>query len=1044
MFTFVPTKGVSRGIQPMATPQTPRDIREQTGGPTFAPTKGISRGIQPIQPAAQPTLEQPTQQEIIQGGVQQAEQGRFAPEIRLGIFTAPDVFARKIASGQIKETEGKIIDDSIQHIELINRLIEETDDPTIKQRRTANLARFIQDTNNLLQDDIFQLPSNLQLGAAVAETALDIAPVPAFGLLRGAKLGTRLGFESVERAGKAIGGKVVERGVIRAPVTAGRAAINQSIFGGALGGTGATLAGIQETGDVTEGLKRGAIGLPLGAAFGAALPLTGRLLQPIREKILRPQEIQSKPFRWMMQKLGSPLKNVIGSTGEGGSRLRTIAEKAREEGGFLGGKLMIGKDKFLPIYNQLDEAGKRNWFNIVAKEANFGLSPEEVIAREGITDITLQDAIKSFFNDITKPLSEVASRTGTEYRGGALLIEAGRQIREIVRTAGKPGVFMPRTLTGKARRELLETGKDKAIKQIADTDPRISKMTDADKKQIAARKKFDALTPDDQRVAVASRARTQTLNTIDDYTNAGLETDIVKIIDEMIDRDAAFLGLQSVMSDTSNPIVKSIIDKLKLRGEPIITSAGKIKLPAGNVSYNFLEDTLVSDFDIARLTAREIVDRVQKKAGFKTVEETTELVIKNKKIALELLEKELALPKGKTRARITEVSNTKLFDSLPAHRKVNKVLQELYDDIGQETAKKFNESERLIIDKMARNYVNKQFFSLPFDESGLVSGLKQIQAAKLSTSFVANSTQLLATLMATDLPTLSKAFLKTFRGIDGKNLVKRAGIIQDSAIRRELGGKYFKGYQKFLDKWLALFKWTENSLNRAVTGNAGAIYGAQLFKIGKLDELGKILSKDRIKKAVGRGYLDEEDLMSSARGLVTNTQFGWNPADYPELWSTPWGSVIVQFKSFIYRQMLLILDETAGEFAAGRAGKAQKNMMIILTMYPAAGHVIKSFNNFIAGRPTNIDEMNIGKYFEDIASSGGFGMGVEFLESIQDNRGLEFMLGPTGSFPVSVLENIIDQGLDLKGQGKNIVRETTAQFGGVGRFLGRQLIEGVE
>ncbi len=1033
------------GRSVVATPQTPSQIQGQ-GSASFTPSVNDINSIlgrqvtAPQQPQTQqPSIEQ--QQRVIQGGIQQAEQGTFAPETRLGIFTAPDVLARKIASGEIKETEKRILDEANTQIELISRLIEETDDPTIKQRRTENLTRYIEDTNNLLQEQIFQLPSNLQVGAALAETALDIAPVPAFRLLRGAKIGTRLATEATEQ-----GVKILEKGAIRAPVTAGRAALNQSIFGGTLGGAGATLAGIQETGDIKEGLKQGAIGAPLGAGLGVALPLTGRALQPLREAILRPQEIKNKPLRWIMQKVGSPIKNVVGSTGASGANLRNLTEEARDAGVSLQGRVLTGKDKFLPIYNQLNDVEKKDWFNIVAKEANFGLSPEEVIAKENIVDPRMQNAVRSFFDDITKPLSEIASKTGTEYRGGAIIIEEGRQAREIVRRAGKPGVFMPRIFTEEARKELTELGKDKAIKKIADTDSRISKILDEDERLIAARKKFDALTPDDQRLLTAARARVATLNSIDDYAKGNFETDVTKIIDTMIDRDAMSLGLQSIITDTSNPIVRATLNKLQTKGVPTMKLAGtdKIKLPSGDISYNALEDILVSDFGVARTRARTIVNNATDKAGIKTLKGESELLVKNKKIVEEILNREVKLTKGVIKPSTLSASQEEIFNQLPAHKKVNTILQQLYDEVGQETAKKFGEGEREIIDKMARDYVNKQFFSLPFDESGLVSMAKQLQAAKLSTSFVANSTQLLATLMTTDLPTLGKAFLKTFTTIDGKKLVKKSGIIQDSVLKREMGGKFFKGYQKFLDVWLAPFKWTENNLNRAVTGNAGAMYATKLFKIGKTDELSKILSKKKITEALKRGYLSEEDLMSSARGLVNKTQFGWNAAEYPQLWSTPWGSVLFQFKSFIYRQMLLLLDETAGEFAAGRAGKAQKNMVLILAMYPAAGHVIKSFNNFIAGKPTDIDEISIARYFEDVASSGGFGMGVEFLESVQDRRGLEFLIGPTFGTPIPVLESTIKQGLDPGGQVENIIRQTSGQFGGAGRFLGRQLIEGIQ
>lgn len=1020
-----------------ATSATPgmigRDV--QTFAPTVENIDNILRSQTSNIPIQQDQQIQQTRPEIIQGGIQQAEQGNFVPESRLGFFTAPDVFARKIASGEIKKTERSVIDNATQHIQLLTRLSEEEVDPVKKERKLNNLSEFIQRTNNLLQDDIFQLPSNLQVAAAIGETALDFAPVPAFGLLKGARIGTRLGFEAAEQ-----GAKVVERGALRVPTTLGRTAINQSILGGTLGGVGGTLAGIQQTDSISEGLKQGAIGAPLGAAFGVVLPLTGRLLQPVREAILRPQEIKNKPLRWVMQKALSPIKNVVSSAGKSGDRLTTLGEAARIEGQKLSGQVLIGREKFRPIYNTLSESEKTDFFNILAKESNFGLSPDEVIIKEGITDQNMINSIKSFFQDITFPLSYIASKTGSEYRGGATVLEGGLPRKEIVRRAGKPGVFIPRILDDETRQALIDTGVDRAIKNIADNDPRLQKITDADKKLIKAREMFNAMTSQEQLALRSGKARTITLNSMADYKAAGLETDIFKIIDSMADRDAMLLGLQKVMSDTKNPLVKELISEISEKAEVIVSKSGDLKLPKGDISYNDVED-IISNFGVPRLTARKIVNTLQKDIGVKTAEDSSLLLIKNKKNAQILLNKEIKKLKLPVRVEVTKTPDINSFLALPAHEKVNKILKVLYDGIEQETSKKFNEAEAKILGRMSRDYINKQFHSLPFDESGITSFFKQLNAAKLSTSFVANSTQLLATLLATDLPTLSKAIKATVTSIDARQLPKRAGIIQDTSLRKEAGSVFFKGYQRFLDVLLAPFKWTENNINRAVTGNAGAFYASKLLKYGKVDELSKILSRSKISDAIKRGYLVEDDLLEAAGKMVNKTQFGFNPVEYPELFSTPWGSVILQFKSFIYRQMLLVLDETAGEFAAGRAGRAQRNMMIILTAYPAAGHVIKSFNNFIAGKPTDIDEMNIARYFEDISSVGALGIGTEFLESLSTKNALNFLAGPTIGGGVQSIQNIISKGLDPEGLTDSIIKESTAQFGGAGRFLGRKLTE---
>lgn len=920
------------------------DFSDIVSGGGFATPQTPSQ----IAGTAKSTITTPQEaQQVIGGGIQEAPQrtvegkplelpddaGFFKKAVTgVGNFLfggAPDIIARQMNKDFAQKTKNEIITNAQGQMELQKRLIDAEDDPVKKERMTLRLANYIQETNDLLGDDVFQAPTTGQLLGAGATVAASVLPVPALKLAQGAKIGTRLAVGP--------GGQLIEKGAIRGAQTIGQRILNSSIAGGLIGGVGAGAQELAESGDFSEAGKAAALGTAFGAGLGGAIPVAGAGLAKFKGIIDRPQDIKNAPIRYFVEKVVAPMKKVVRSSGKAGEELDTLVDQALDRGDEIAGQVQVGKDKFLKTYKLLSPEQKKVWGDIVANEATAKSAPQEVLNQ--IQDPRVREAVASWFDDVTRPLSEAASRAGIEYRGGDLetFIRGGKTFvsKTVEREAGTPSIFLPRV------RRAGVSQKGSALTRIVDTleanDADILKLA-PEKRRTKALEKALKMTRDEREAFQQSfGARTKELNTLDDYAKAGYETDPEKIVDNLIEHEAKKVAFFETVA-----------------GERVADKAGKL---------------------------------------------------------------------------------------VPAQERARTKLEDIYARIAKETEDKFDTEEAKRIAEFSRDFVNRTFIGSPDEASRIAGVFKKLQASKLSFSFIANSFQSLNTLLESDFPTLAKGFAKTFTSFRGGNIAKKIGAVVDTGLKRETGGKVSQAYDKFLDKYLLrLFKWSENGLNRSVAANTGALWGEKLFNAGRYDELMKVMNKDRLAKALERGALDEDDLFHIARNFTKRTQFGFRPGEFPEWWSTPLGSVVTQFKSFAYRQMLFLLDETVGEFQAGRPGRAARNLGVVLTMFPASGHVLTSIRNVLNGEDSEIDEITLGRYFEDLSNVGGLGIAADFMKSASSDRVLDFLVGPTGGLTKDVTRAVFEgaEGL-MEGEFlaplEEIGKLTARQAGGLGRTI---------
>lgn len=363
---------------------------------------------------------------------------------------------------------------------------------------------------------------------------------------------------------------------------------------------------------------------------------------------------------------------------------------------------------------------------------------------------------------------------------------------------------------------------------------------------------------------------------------------------------------------------------------------------------------------------------------------------------------------------------------------------------------------RVDVVQEAEKFIRKQqelIFEMPNTVDDLFDIIKKIQATKLSMSFIPNAFQSLNTLLATDFPAMAAAFRGIFDEVE-RTRARQAGAGISGLLQRETQittGPLAEKSKGVLSKAIAVllkpFVWTEN-FNRTFAGIAGIKFVDRIAKLGEYERLRGLLKDSVLDDLIktGRKELTEQELLYAASRFINKTQFGANILDLPSLFNSGFGSVIFQFKSFAYRQMNFIINETAGEWRAGRQGRATKNLVILLSMYPAGGAAINGLKAFIKGEDiSEYDRSAVTEYFDNISSVGAFGVVGNVIEAADDKRFYEMLAGPTGKSVVDLIQLIpetirgifTDEDIPLE----SIERTVTQQFGGAGTAFRKRFLE---
>ena len=142
--------------------------------------------------------------------------------------------------------------------------------------------------------------------------------------------------------------------------------------------------------------------------------------------------------------------------------------------------------------------------------------------------------------------------------------------------------------------------------------------------------------------------------------------------------------------------------------------------------------------------------------------------------------------------------------------------------------------------------------------------------------------------------------------------------------------------------------------------------------------------------------LDLRDRLTAASHLVDMSQFRSRPEDFPSWAADPWGKVLWQFKGFAYNQTRFIAKETIGELRAGRTGRGLRNLLLLATVFPMGGELIRALKDFLMGRePKEFDSL-LQRWLDDLVTMGTLGMVSDFARSSSmKGRALEWAVGPT-------------------------------------------------
>lgn len=311
--------------------------------------------------------------------------------------------------------------------------------------------------------------------------------------------------------------------------------------------------------------------------------------------------------------------------------------------------------------------------------------------------------------------------------------------------------------------------------------------------------------------------------------------------------------------------------------------------------------------------------------------------------------------------------------------------------------------------------------------------LRSVETFKMGLSAIPNATQgVLNSMVSADLPTVALG-LRDAMTKRGRRLAIESGATIDpvlSEARKELGG----GRKADLFLKGTGFNATEE-FNRATAANVGTRWASKNFEVlqknsgnkaarAHLEELGVDPAA-----ALSRGSLTPDDKLMAAKKFADMTQFRARPEDMPLFASTPLGRVAFQFKSFAYNQARLIAKETVGEIRAGRPGRALRTMLVVGTLFPAAGELVRILRNGITGNEQDLDD-GIEQYLYDLSQAGTLGILQNAVQSAESKRALEFIAGPAAGDLAHVAEIFGDTDTDSGQKADALTKYVIQRFGG--------------
>lgn len=267
---------------------------------------------------------------------------------------------------------------------------------------------------------------------------------------------------------------------------------------------------------------------------------------------------------------------------------------------------------------------------------------------------------------------------------------------------------------------------------------------------------------------------------------------------------------------------------------------------------------------------------------------------------------------------------------------------------------------------------------------------------------IQNLTQGISTALRTDIPTTISSIVKTVSNFEQalSNYVKATGDITGVAdLQGSLGNK------NFVSKWIKLIgmQGTEK-FNRIVAVNAGMDYMKKLVSQAEGGSQAALRELQRLGVD-----MTNPDALAAGRRVMDETQFSTKPGELPYGWSTAFGKILTQFKSFGFKQTGFLRDQ--GVRITQEASKGNiKPLINALVAYgvaaPIVGEVVNDLNSLILNKKRD-DRNLVERYAQNILAATSFGL-FDLIDSATGQYGARGVVGtvagPTASDIVKVGE----------------------------------------
>jgi hypothetical protein len=311
-----------------------------------------------------------------------------------------------------------------------------------------------------------------------------------------------------------------------------------------------------------------------------------------------------------------------------------------------------------------------------------------------------------------------------------------------------------------------------------------------------------------------------------------------------------------------------------------------------------------------------------------------------------------------------------------------------------------------------------------------------------------------------NLSSAVRGFLNAYK-LSSKENAYMSGALADSIesiVLKELAGttgqvdKMSKSYQ-YLKKigwkegdnltgyFLRNIGFTANErFNRVIGSTAGEIFYRDMLSRIKNDsmlkkrayrEMEKMFGKEKGDEIIKRGEFTADELNTIRRTFAGDTQFNVRPGDLPLFWSSPWGKLVTQWKSWGYKQTQFIHQNVIKELKNGNPFP----MITMMTTFGVTGEAINMLIDGVRGMfgfnpkkkgadedETWYDRSAIGKLqagkmdefayrmLEDMAGLGAFSLIYDVYRSVGYGK------SPTGDISQGVSSVVLGPTLSVGGR----------------------------